>query len=139
VITTREKLVITLRVCLPWLVVLTAFFALLIVFELAETSGGPVVGDTVVPAKTCSDAPKAGTVELHPNGTANAQAWVTYTVPFCSGPVIVVTGVVGHNTAGLPTAHNTLGWLSGTAVSLQLDGLSNDVYHVDWIAVGASQ
>jgi hypothetical protein len=30
----------------------------------------------------CNDAPKAGVVELHPNGTANAMEQVIFTVPF---------------------------------------------------------
>jgi hypothetical protein len=99
-----------------------------------QASGGPVAR----PAPTCDDAPKAGTVELRPNGTANAISLVEFSTPFCTGPVVVVATVNDGNTAGERVATQAFG-LEGAAVSLQLGEASEVDYVVGWVAMVASQ
>jgi hypothetical protein len=102
--------------------------------QSAQASGGPVAR----PAPVCDDAPKAGTVELRPNGTANAISLVEFSTPFCTGPVVVVATVSNESTAGERVAAQAFG-LEGAAVSLQLDGASEVDYVVGWVAMVATQ
>ena len=106
----------------------------LMVPAVTEASGGPAVGRRVV----CDDGVKAGTVELRPNGTANAQVEVYFAIPFCSDDISVTTGVQSHNTAGERTGHNVLSPGLMT-VSIQLDTVSSDDYDVDWQAMVKTQ
>lgn len=87
---------------------------------------------------TCSNASKAGTAVLSPNGTSNAITAIEFNLPFCSGPVIIVATVSNESTAGERVAAQALG-LESAAVSLQLDEPSNLDFEVNWMAAKATQ
>lgn len=86
----------------------------------------------------CSDLPKAGIVELYPNGTANAMEFVIFSEPFCNGPGVVTATVVNENTAGERVGVQVFG-VDGAAVSIQLDAPSNAAYAVYWMAMRGTQ
>lgn len=93
---------------------------------------------TAVKPAVCNNAPKAGTVQLFPNGTRNAATSVEFDVPFCTGPVIVTATVNNHNTPGEKIGAQAIG-LTGVAISMQLDEPSDDTFDVYWTAVKGTQ